>query len=311
VTSDNEVPDLDTLVEAARLAAAQRRSTEAAAAEVLHMLGTADGAMPLEELLARGVSRDLVAQLVADDPHDKRKRQRARLGFVGKHPVVWLTATGWQATGRASGREVVPTADSVTHAMAPAVLGRWVTARAGALAARGITVKVTYGAACRRWSAEVTARAWAALRTQGDTGGAIGSLTGGLIPDGIVVERLPQGEPGTSLHTALWGSAPVDDDDLAESSYAVEVEDSRKAGDPLRSKVDQLTVACEQLHAARAVLWVVRTREVANRLRDLGVDDPRRPSQLLVPGRDVGLGGEDVGLVRRPWYLTRVPADEG
>jgi hypothetical protein len=181
--------------------------------------------------------------------------------------------------------------------------------RAGTLAARGVSVSVTYGAACRRWSTEVTAKAWAALRTQGDSGGAVGSLTGGLIPDGLVLERLPQGRAGAQLHAALWGDVPVDDDDLAEAIYALEVEDTRKASEPLRSKVDQLTVACEQLHAARAVLWVVRTREVATRLRDLGVDDPRRPSQILVPARDVGLGGEDVGAVRRPWYLTAVPSD--
>jgi hypothetical protein len=185
MTSDSELPDLDTLVEAARVAAAQRHSSEAAGAEVLHMLAIAEGAMPLQELLARGVPRDLVVHLVADDPSDKRRRQRARLGFVGSDAVVWLTATGWQATGRASGREVDPTADSVAHEMAPAALSRRVHARAGTLGSRGISVKGTYGAACRRWSAEVTARAWAALRTQGDTGGAIGGLTGGLIPDGI------------------------------------------------------------------------------------------------------------------------------
>jgi hypothetical protein len=82
-----------------------------------------------------------------------------------------------------------------------------------------------------------------------------------------------------------------------------------KASDPLRSKVDRNQAACEQLHAARAVLWVVNTRAAADRLRDLGVDDPRRPSQILVPARDVGISGEDLGPVRRPWWVTRVPAD--
>jgi hypothetical protein len=86
---------------------------------------------------------------------------------------------------------------------------------------------------------------------------------------------------------------------------------SAKASDPLRAKVDRCQAACERLHAARAVLWVVRTRSVADRLRDLGVDDPRRPSQILVPARDVGFSGEDVGPVRRPWWVTRVPADSG
>lgn len=302
-------PDLDALVESARIAHAQRRSMDAAGAEVLRMLAEADGALPLENLLAAGAPRDVVASLVAEDATDKRRKQRARLGFVGGAPVVWLTATGWQATGRASGREVVPSADSVEHATAPAAIGRWLRQRSATLAAHGVSVRSTQGAACRRWSTEVTARAWAALRTSGDSDGALGSLTGGLIPDGLVVESFPLGQAGAALHARLRGGGPVDDDDLAETTYTLEVEQSQKAETPLRSKVDRCQAACERLHSARAVLWVVRTRAVADRLRDLGVDDPRRPSQILVPARDVGLSGEDLGPVQRPWWVTRVPAD--
>ncbi|MCZ2826054.1 MULTISPECIES: hypothetical protein [unclassified Modestobacter] len=303
-------PDLDALVQAARVAHAQRRSMDAAAAEVLRLLAEADGALPLDGLLAAGAPRDVVAYLVAEDPADKRRKQRARLGFVGGAPVVWLTSTGWQATGRASGREVVPSADSVAHATAPAAIGRWLQQRAATLGGHGITVRATQGAACRRWSAEVTARAWAALRTTGDADGAIGSLTGGLLPDGLIMESFPLGKAGAALHARLRGGTPVDDDDLAETTYTLEVESSSKGSSPLRSKVDRNQAACEQLHAARAVLWVVNTRAVADRLRDLGVDDPRRPSQILVPARDVGLDGEDLGPVRRPWWVTRVPPDE-
>lgn len=301
--------DLDALVESARIAHAQRRSMDAAGAEVLRLLAEADGALPLDNLLAAGAPRDVLAYLVAEDATDKRRKQRARLGFVGGAPVVWLSATGWQATGRSAGRESIPSADSIAHATAPAAIGRWLQQRAGALATLGITVRTTQGSACRRWSAEVTARAWAALRTTGDADGALGSLTGGLIPDGLVMESFPLGEAGAALHARLRGGAPVDDDDLAETTYTLEVETSVKASDPLRSKVDRNRAACEQLHAARAVLWVVNTRAVADRLRDLGVDDPRRPSQILVPARDVGLSGEDLGPVRRPWWVTRVPAD--
>ena len=304
-------PDLDALVEAARIAHAQRRSMDAAAAEVLRLLAEADGALPLDGLLAAGAPRDVVAHLVAEDLEDKRRKQRARLGFVGGAPVVWLTSTGWQATGRASGREVVPSADSVAHATAPAAIGRWIQQRTATLAAHGISVRATQGAACRRWSTEVTARAWAALRTTADGDGAIGSLTGGLIPDGLVMQSVELGQAGAALYAQLCGGAPADDDDLAETTYTLEVEQTSKASDPLRAKVDRCQAACESLHAARAVLWVVRSRAVADRLRDLGVDDPRRPSQLLVPARDVGLDGEDLGPVRRPWWLTQVPPDEG
>ena len=42
-------PDLDALVEAARIPHAQRRSMDAAAAEVLRLLAEADGALPLDD----------------------------------------------------------------------------------------------------------------------------------------------------------------------------------------------------------------------------------------------------------------------
>jgi hypothetical protein len=120
---------------------------------------------------------------------------------------------------------------------------------------------------------------------------------------------LPQGPKGETLHARLIGGPPADADDLAETTYLVKAESSLKANAPLRGKVEQLSAACETLGAARGVLWIVRTRDLARRLRDLGVDDARRPSHFLVPARDIGLGGEDVGEVRRPWWLTAVPED--
>jgi len=204
---------------------------------------------------------------------------------------------------------VLPSAGSIAHATAPVALTRWLQARSGTLASQGISIRCTYGASCRRWSGEVTARAWAALRTKGDADGAIGSCTGGVIPDALLYEALPQGVTGRELHARLRGPDDPDDDDLAESTYAVEFEDTRKAEEGLRSKVLRLEAVSDQLHAARAVLWVVRTREVADRLRDLGVDGDRRPTQVLVPARAVGLDGEDLGPIRRPWWVTRVPPD--
>lgn len=303
-------PDLDSLLAAARIAAAQRRGHEAAAAAVLRLLAEADGALPLDLLLAAGAPRDVVAHLVAEDPDDKRRRPRARLGYVGETPVVWLTSQGWQATGRASGREVAPTSDGIAHAMTPARLAQWLAARSQTLAAHGITVRCTYGGACRRWSTEVTARAWAALRTHSDSDGAVGSCTGGVVPDGLLVLSLPKGPAGEALHARLVGGPAPDADDLAETTYVVEAESSLKANAPLRGKVEQLTAACETLGAARGVLWIVRTRDVARRLRDLGVDDARRPSHFLVPSRDLGLDGEDLGPVERPWWAISVPADD-
>lgn len=252
----------------------------------------------------------MVAHLATEDPADKRRRPKIRLGFIADAPVAWLTSQGWAATGKPSGREVAPSADSTAHAAAPAHLARWLAQRSRTLATQGVTVRCTYGGSCRRWSAEVAARAWAALRTTSDGNGAIGSCTGGnVIPDGLVTVGLPSGPTGEALYARLIGGS-ADADDLAETTYALEVERSAKALSPLRQKVEALGAVCEQLHAARAVLWVVGSRDVARRLRDLGVPDERRPSQLLVPARDVGLEGERLDPVRRPWWVTAVPADQ-
>lgn len=90
----------------------------------------------------------------------------------------------------------------------------------------------------------------------------------------------------------------------------MEVEDTRKSSDPLRSKTFAAAEAVGTLRVAQAVVWVVRSREVADRLRDLGVDDrARQARQYLVPARALGLGGEDIGPIQRPWWPTRVQPD--
>src|SRR5690606_41819447 len=108
-----------------------------------------------------------VASIV--DPEASRCTRRqllARLGIVGAVPTVWLTATGWQATGRSSGREVVPTADTITHAMAPARLAAWLATRN--LAAYGVSVRATWRPSCRRRTEEVSARPWPRPRHAAD-----------------------------------------------------------------------------------------------------------------------------------------------
>jgi hypothetical protein len=302
--------DLDALVQQARVEAAAQRSDHAAEAEVLALLAERGGSLPLADLLAAGAPTEVVARLV--DPNasnDKRRKTRARLGVVAEAPVVWLTATGWQATGRSSGREQVPTADSVSHATTPGRVADWLTAQAPAWEDRGVFVRITWGASCRRWSEEVVARAWGRLRSLGDTEGAVGSLTGGLVPDALLVERWT-GQGALELHAGAWGQSvtAVQPEDLAETTVAVEVEDTRKSAEPLRYKVSRWHEATETLGAARAVVWLVRTREVADRLRDLGVDTEHRPTQLLVPATVFGLDGEALGPVQRPWWAWRVTA---
>jgi len=310
--NDNTTPplDLDALIERARIEATGLRSSDAAIARVVRLLAEGDGFLPVALLLQQGVPRDVLASLVAE-PTDKRARAKARLGVVGSDPWVWLTATGWQSAGRASGRERAPDAMTANHAMAPRGLADWLDLRQQTLARTGVRASVVSGAAVRRFSEEVSSRAWAALKSDADGEGAIGLLTGGWIPDALCLTRWPATPEGRALYRRCWGQ-DGSDEDLAESIAAVEVEDTRKSADPLRSKTTAAAVAVSSLRVAQAVVWVVRTREVADRLRDLGVDDvARQPSQYLVDARTVGLTGEDIGAIVRPWWPTAVPPDAG
>ena len=305
--------DLDDLSSAAQQRAAAARSDEAAAAAALRLLADNGGALTVAELLRRGVARDTVAALVDEDANgDKRKRVRARLTMVRiagapEVPTVHLTSVGWSATGRPSGREVVPTSDTVEHAMAPYRLAAWLDDRRDATHAVGADVTMTWGPSCRRFSEEVVARAWARLRMMNDQSGALGSLTGGLIPDALIVERWTD----ANNYTQAWGKQPAGADDLAETLVAVEYEHSGKSDEPLRAKVERWDAASEQLGACAAVIWFVNSASVADRLIALGVGDPlRRARQLLVPAAAVGLGsGTSVEASRPEWWPLRLRAN--
>jgi hypothetical protein len=247
----------------------------------------------------------VIAELVREHPEDKRRRPKVRLGMVGETPCCWLTSQGWNAVGRPSGREVVPTSDSIDHALLPSRIAQWLRERTDAQQIIGVDVQLAGRHSCKVLSDEIVARAWAHLqRRVGDSDGAVGSLVGGQIPDGVLTERWT-GDEATQRYAWAWGMRmeEVTASDLAETLTVIEVELSRKGVEPLRSKVDRWGAVLEQLGAARAVVWFVERRAIADRLRDLGVGDPkRRPGQYLVASSTLGMGGEDLGDVGATWW---------
>lgn len=294
-------PDLDELLARARVLS--RTSDEARAAEVLRIVGNAGGFLPLDSVLAQGAPRETLARLLDEAGEDKRKRPRLRVGFVAESPVVWLTATGWQAVGRPSGREVVPDRMSVQEATTPLLLRSWLRSRD--LAPFGVSVQVVTGKPCRDFSAEVVARAWSRLRVSSDSDGSLGSLTGGLLPDALLLERW-SGPSAERLYGQAWAEEG-DRDDLAETTVLLEVETTDKR-ERLRGKVDRLSAVVEDLGLARAVVWVVGSREVRDRLSVLGVGDTlRRPGHYLVPAVSVGLPGDSFPVEGRSWWPLLVP----
>jgi len=229
---------------------------------------------------------------------------RARLGEIDGEPVCWLTATGHQAAGKTRGNEVRPTSDSLSHALAPSRLAKWLQPLAPQLALEGVELSVTWGPSCRAFSERVISLAWARLKSLADPSGTIGLLTGGLIPDALLIERRTIDQTGEANYLKCWGNQANGLDELAETIVAIEVQNAtRQASDPLRSKVDAWSTAIEKLNVASSVLWIVEPG-ASKVLTSLGVGDPsRRPGQLLISSGAVGLSGDNFLAPGPEWWV--------
>lgn len=308
---EQEKPSLQQLIEQAILT--NSGADAASESRVLRMLADVGGALPVKEMLRRGATESVITMLLLDDETDKRRRPRMKLGVVGGEPCCWLTSQGWNAVGRPSKAECIPTSDSIEHATMPIRLASWLKSHGALLDSRGVEVSVAGPSAGKALSEEIVARAWAFLQKRvGDPGGSVGSLVGGQFCDALLIERW-RGERAVEMYAGAWGLAPslVTQPDLAETLVAVENELSLKSNVPLRNKVDRWESVIEQLGAVRGVVWIVGSRKVADRLRDLGVDDPRRrPGQLLVAANRLGFPGEDLGFTNVAWWPLSLVAEQ-
>ena len=302
-------PTLDALIQAARVEAA-KKSDGGAVGAVVERLAATDGHAPVEMLRAEGFPDHAIAAACSTDEADKRRKPRANLGIVGGAPYLWLTTTGWQSAGKTSRRERSPSAESAEHAAAPLDLSRWLRERLAPWP--HLRVGVVTGEPCRAWSERVKALAWSRISSgAGDATGSYGMLTGGLVPDALIVTRWPSWD----IYRSAWGENPATPEDAAEETCTLEFEASRKgsgtgsdAGGPLRWKVERNEAALD-LGAAHAVVWVVPDRQVAEDLQALGVG--RRGSrQLLVPAHLVGLGGDEMPDYEPVWWPLRLGADQ-
>ena len=292
-----EPPSLSALIQRARVEAT-KASEGGAVGAIVGRLAREDGTASVAVLLSEGFPEAAIAAAVSPAADDKRVKPRAKLGLVGGEPFLWLTTTGWQAAGKPSRRERAPSAESAEHAAAPLRLEAWLSERLSPFP--GLSVSVVTGDPCRAFSERVKALAWARISGAGDATGDAGVLTGGLVPDALLVERFPDDR----TYAGAWGHLPTTAEDAAEQTVALECEFSPKSDAPLRWKVDRWSAALS-LGAAHAVVWVVRSNDVADRLRALGVGkaDSR---QLLVPAVAVGLEGHDCPEWESQWWPLRV-----
>ncbi len=298
VPENEEAPSLSALIQTARSEAA-KDTAGGTVGQVVARLASGDGSATVAALRSEGFPEPALVAAVTTGK-DGRFKARARLGVIAGEPMIWLTATGWQSAGRASGKERHPTTESAGHAAAPGQINTWLRKVVEPWA--GLDVRAVTGEPCRVFSNQVKALAWARIQGAGDGTGGAGSLTGGLVPDALIVERFPD----AATYEGAWGYAPATQDDIAEQTLALEIEDTRKASEPLRWKVERWEAAIE-LHAVVRVVWVVRTASIRDRLFALGVGTKRRPNQLLVAGGRIGLpGSELVAASGQDWWPVRI-----
>jgi hypothetical protein len=276
-----DAPTFSALIQKARCEAATR-GVGGSVGLLVARLARDDGSATVTGLRAEGFPESALYDAVTTDAKDKRVRPRAKLGIVAGEPMVWLTTTGWQAAGKPSGRERPPSAESAIHAAAPGYIDAWLQKVTGPWP--GLDVRVVTGEPCRSFSEQVKSLAWSRIQL-GDTTGEFGPLSNGLLPDALIVERYPNAQ----TYEGAWGRPPDSPDDVAEQVLALEIEDTRKASNPLLWKVNRWDTTCTRLGAAVRVVWVVRTAEIRDRLVDLGVGTERRPAQLLVAGARIDL----------------------
>lgn len=296
VADEPEQPEktLDRMITEAKINAAGRNKVSGIrrCIEILAELG---GACEVEDLLDRGVSKDTLAMaLQGTGSSDGRSRPRLKLDVTAEDAaVVWLTTTGWQSAGFPSRRETPPSSESIRHARMPKLIAKWCERHAPRTRGMPQIAIRNDPETIKEFSAEAVAAAWSRIQGPlGDNNGMFGPLTGGLMPDALMIERWATTPDGEADWKKAWASSRQPDfQQLAETWIAIEVELSAKGEKPLKHKVKKWDAALD-LGLVQGVLWIVDDEKIADRLRSLGVGNLHQTEgQYLAPAHLLDLPG--------------------
>lgn len=287
------------------LAARPPSDEQSAVQRLLAYLAGRGGHAFVSEAKRAGHGETAMLTALAEDPDDRRIKPRLAADLVSGEQVIWLTTPGWKACGHPSKREVRPTTQTLAHADAPRLLRQWLTPLTEVLDGHATIEVVTDPAAVAEISEAAKARAWARLRVEADADGAIGSLTSGMRPDALLIERWwnPQ------TYASAYGKNPdaLDPEEAAEVIWAIEVEDSTKSSASLREKTLRHDAAA-RLGVVRGTIWITRSAATARALAAFGIgrNDMPREGHLAVRSWEIGLPGGEMVQQGGPrwWALT-------
>ena len=283
---------------------ATAKDSEKLIADLIADVAAAGGVALVDDLIAMGHTRAVIALAIEPDGEDKRTRPWLRCAVLGGSAVVWPTTKAWSQAGQPNRREAPPGSRTVRHRTAPSRFAHWVDRIRPVAEERGILLTLDRGPGIRSVSEEMTQRAWALVRQGGSAANDAGILLTKPIPDALLVESWPD-DPDVlaareaNLYPHLGCEAPSG----AEIAVAIEFQFADCGSLLLSQRARAHDVAMRLGGAWQAVLWVIDSQAVMTRLSRAGIlDSARHPGHYVVEARTVGLGDHTpLGVTNWAW----------
>lgn len=283
---------------------ASAKDEEKLIADVIADVAASGGVALLDDLLAMGHSRAIIALAIEPAAEDKRTRPWLRCAVLGGSAVVWPTTKAWSQAGQPNRREAPPGSRTVRHRTAPSRFAHWVDKIRPIAEDKGILLTVDRGAGIRAVSEEMTQRAWALVRQGGSAANDAGILLTKPIPDALLVESWPDDPTVLAARTLnVYPHFGCEGEAAAEVAVAVEFQFADCGSLLLSQRARAHDVAMRLGGAWQAVLWVIDSKEVLTRLSRAGIlDTARHPGHYVVEARTVGLGDHPpLGVTNWAW----------
>lgn len=273
-------------------------------ADLIADVAAAGGVALVDDLLAAGHPRAVIAAALEPEGVDKRTRPWLRCGVVNGLDIVWATTKAWSQAGQPNRREAPPGSRTARHRTAPALMNRWVEQKGAQVRDRGILLSLDRGPTLRQVTEEMTQRAWALVRQGGTLGQQASLLLTRPVPDALLVESWPADERAVQWRDhQLYPHLGCEDRPGGELAVAIEIQFSDAASALISQKVRAHDVAMRHGGGWQATLWVVDGPDVMTRLRRAGVGDLREhPGHYVVEAAEVGIGSAPImGVTSWMW----------
>jgi len=261
-------------------------------ADLIADVASAGGVALIDDLLAAGHARAVLAAALEPEGADKRTRPWLRCAVVNEVELVWATTKAWSQVGQPNRRESPPGSRTARHRVAPSLLDRWVREANALTQQQDILLSLDRGAGLRAICEEMTQRAWGYMRQGGPMAQEASLLLTRPVPDALLVESWPDEPTAMSWREgALYPHLGCDDRPGSELAVAVEVQFADSGTALLSQRLRAHDVAMRIGRGWHATLWVIDSQEVMARLTRAGVyDHTLHPGHYVVEAREVGLG---------------------